>query len=293
MVKYLVIKNVAYFPTQCALNSGPVMDAVLGYLKSRGIQCQQDSWDSDAVIVWSVLWNGRLADNEQVYHHYRSHGRPVIVIDVGSLKRGTTWKLAVNNITAEGYYGHLHNLDWDRPKKLGILQKINFASDPSILICAQHNRSLQVAALLSMEDWILKQIGVIRSLSDRHIRIRPHPRSWLNLNDLGPNISVETPRPIKGTYDSYDMQFNCHALVNYNSGPSIQAALAGVRLFTDSTSLAFPMSTQWDKLECPYMVNRESWLVEICHTEYTVEELAQGIWLDRIAPALIASTVDA
>jgi hypothetical protein len=61
-----------------------------------------------------------MAANEAVYRHYRSQNKPVIIIDIGAINRGTTWKVAVNNINARGYYGHLDNLDWDRPAKLGL-----------------------------------------------------------------------------------------------------------------------------------------------------------------------------
>jgi hypothetical protein len=87
------------------------MTAVLDHLRLKGIEIQENSWDSDAAIIWSVLWHGRMAPNELVYAHYRSLGKPVIILDVGALIRGETWKLAVNNITAEGYYGHTTNLD--------------------------------------------------------------------------------------------------------------------------------------------------------------------------------------
>jgi hypothetical protein len=75
-------------------------------------------------------------------------------------------------------------------------------------------------------------------------------------------------------------------VVNFNSGPGVQAALAGVRPLVDATSLAAPVGIDFAEIERPYQKDRESWLVQICHTEYTVEELAQGIWLNRIAPAL-------
>jgi hypothetical protein len=39
-------------------------------------------------------------------------------------------------------------------------------------------------------------------------------------------------------------------------------------------------------IEQPYDVDRESWLVQICHTEYTVEELKQGLWLKRLKSQL-------
>ena len=113
-----MIKNIAYFPLQCALNSKPVMSAVLDCLQSRGIQTQENSMTADAAVIWSVLWHGRMKPNQQVYEHYRAQGKPVIIIEIGALYRGDTWKIAVNNITSQGYYEHLDNLDWDRPAKL-------------------------------------------------------------------------------------------------------------------------------------------------------------------------------
>jgi hypothetical protein len=43
-------------------------------------------------------------------------------------------------------------------------------------------------------------------------------------------------------------------------------------------------------IEQPYEKDRQLWLTQICHTEYTVEELQRGTWLKRIAPALEGST---
>ena len=75
------------------------MSAVLDYLQARGIQTQENSMESDAAVIWSVLWAGRMAPNQAVYTHYRSQNKPVIIIEIGALYRGNTWKIAVNNIT--------------------------------------------------------------------------------------------------------------------------------------------------------------------------------------------------
>jgi hypothetical protein len=91
---------------------------------------------------------------------------------------------------------------------------------------------------------------------------------------------------VPNTYDSYDMHYNCHAVVNHNSGPGIQAAIAGVRPIVDETSLAAPVAVQYADIEKPYTVNRDLWLTQICHTEYTVPEIKAGLWLTRLAPAL-------
>ena len=281
-----MIKNVAYFPLQAAGNSGPVLTAMLESLRHAGIGTEENSMTSDAVIIWSVLWAGRMIKNREIYQHYRSLSRPVIVIDIGSLRRGITWKVAIDNITAEGYYGHTQNLDWDRPTRLGVSLSTAERSGSHVIIAAQNSASLQVQDLDSMESWIAQQVALTRAHTDRAIRIRPHPRSRLAVPKLPANVTVEFPRRVPDTYDSFDMQFDCHAIVNYNSGPGIQAAVQSVRPIVDSSSLAHPVSVSIHDIERPYDINRDQWLVEICHTEYTVEEIAQGLWLKRLSDRL-------
>jgi hypothetical protein len=277
--------NVAYFPNQCAQNSGPVMTAIINSLRRAGHVCTENSWSADAAIIWSVLWSGRMAANQTVWNHYRQAGRPVIVIDIGALYRGETWKIALNTVTADGYYGHMDRLDPDRPRRLGISLAINLSQNPRIVIAAQHARSLQVANLVSTEAWITDQVHQLQQVTDRPIVIRPHPRSRLNLNRmlcLSKNVTIEHPQKLLNTYDSYNLVFDCHAIVNYNSGPGIQAALAGTRPIVDCTSLAWPVGINIKDIELPYTVDRDQWLVEICHTEYTLKEIEQGQWITRL-----------
>jgi hypothetical protein len=82
------------------------------------------------------------------------------------------------------------------------------------------------------------------------------------------------------------MHFDCHAVVNYNSGPGIQSAISGTRPVVDSTSLAYPVSVSVQDIEKPYNIDRDQWLIEICHTEYTLNEITQGLWIKRLAPVL-------
>jgi hypothetical protein len=71
-------------------------------------------------------------------------------------------------------------------------------------------------------------------------------------------------------------------MVNYNSGPGIQAALAGTRPIVDQTSLAWPVAINLNQIDQPYNIDRDQWLIEICHTEYTIKEIQQGLWLQRL-----------
>jgi hypothetical protein len=89
------------------------------------------------------------------------------------------------------------------------------------------------------------------------------------------------------------MMFNnnkCKALtpkyVNYNSGPGIQGAINGCNVLVDNSSLAYPVSIRYSQIENPPVIDREEWFVELCHTEYFVQEIEQGLWYNRIKKAL-------
>jgi hypothetical protein len=163
---------------------------------------------------------------------------------------------------------------------------MHFDSNPEILITAQHSRSQQVSKLTSVEDWISLQVQLLKQNTDRPIRIRAHPRSLLSYSKLPTGVTVERPEYVENTYDSFNLKFDCHAIVNYNSGPGIQAAIAGVRPIVDFSSLAYPVSIGYADIDQPYTIDRDLWIVQICHTEYTVDELLRGLWIKRIEPAL-------
>lgn len=280
-------RSIAYFPSQCAQNSGPVIQALLHSLHHAGMEVQANSMDCDAAIIWSVLWAGRMSGNKSVYEHYRSQNRPVIVADIGTLIRGVTWKIALDNITARGWYGHTQDLDLDRPKKLGLVSRCPTHARDGILIAAQHRHSLQTADI-DMELWITLMYNELRKHTDRPVILRPHPRSSLVLSRLPAALTHQKPLPLANTYDSFDFDTNWHAIVNYNSGPGILAAISGTRPVVHASSLAAPVAISIEHVERPYTTDRDRWLLEIAHTEYTLEEIQQGQWLKRIGPRLFA-----
>jgi hypothetical protein len=290
-----LINNIAYYPEQCAKNSTPVMDAFLNSCRTAGITPVENGFDCDAVVIWSILWNGRMVKNKRTYEQYHSLGKPVVVIDVGALEREVTWKIAVNNITSEGYYGHTKNLDWDRPSKLGVSLETNTLND-RILIAAQHNKSLQWEGMPTLEDWTLQTISKVKKYTDRSIVVRYHPRClpfvphhrfkmFAQQHNLQ-NVTQEIPRIMHGSYDMFDINYNFHTVLNYCSGPGINAVIAGANVSVDKKSLASPMSIKLTEIENPPKKDRDKWLVQISHTEYTVDEIEQGLWLTRLKNAL-------
>ncbi len=262
------------------------MTAIIGCLQSKGISVQENSLTADAAIIWSMLWSGRMQANQHVYNVYRAQQKPVIVVEVGALNRGVTWKISVNHVTAQGYYGHHDNLDLDRPKKLGINLFNKKDGNPAVLVAAQHNRSHQLSELVSQERWISESIALVRQHTDRPVHVRPHPRSTLNTKMIPNDVIFVSPIKIPNTYDSFDIQFDYHAVINYNSGPGIQAAIFGTRPIVDCSSLAYSVSVSPQDIEKSYNVPRDQWLIEIAHTEYLIEEIERGVWIPRLAPRL-------
>jgi hypothetical protein len=158
---------------------------------------------------------------------------------------------------------------------------LNLSRSPTILIAAQHRHSLQLADQ-DHENWILQQINKIRQTSDRPIVVRPHPRSLLRLATLPDLVTIEKPQKINNTYDSFNLHFDYHAVVNFCSGPGIQAAISGTRPIVGPYSLAQPVAVAVEHIDRPYTVDRDQWLIEICHTEYTLDEIQKGLWINRL-----------
>jgi hypothetical protein len=50
------------------------MTALLSSLRRAGHVLEENSMTADALLIWSVLWSGRMAANQAVYQHYRSLG---------------------------------------------------------------------------------------------------------------------------------------------------------------------------------------------------------------------------
>jgi len=262
-----------------ALNSPPVFDAVEQGLKKLGHDVVHDH--EEIAVIWSVLWAGRMRSNKAIYDRCQQAGTPVLIIEVGNLRRGETWRISLDHINNLGKFGNDIKLDSDRPEKLGVkLRSIPMTRRGEILIACQHQESLQWQGMPAMKDWVADTIEKIKQHTHRRIRVRYHPRSAFPFKQSG--IEVERPILIPGTYDSFDIFYNYHCVINHNSGPAVQAAINGVPVLCDSSSLAADLSIKWSELDSPYVPDRTEWFVRLCHTEWTVDELRQGTPISRL-----------
>ncbi len=268
-----------------ALNSQPVFDAFEVGLKHLGHNIT--AGNEDVAVIWSVLWNGRMVGNRQVYHQCLQTNKPVIVLEVGGIQRGTTWKVGLNGVNRGAF--SLEQTDPCRAEKLGLMLKPWRTAGDHILICGQHERSLQWENMSRMSQWVADTIRDIRKYSDRKIFVRPHPRCPIVMPAAAyKDIERQQPIKITGTYDDFDLKFKgVHAVVSWSSNPGIRSVINGVPAVVGPLSLAYDVAEHdLSNIENLCMPDRQSWLNEYAHTEWTVEEIRQGIPLSRLLPKI-------
>ena len=133
-----------------ALNSKPVFTAFANSLVAGGHNVVYNDNSADVNVIWSVLFNGRMARNKAVWEQEK----PTIVLEVGGIKRGTTWKVGLNGINRDAYFGPNNNDD-ARVLSLGLTLKPWRTSGEFILIAGQHDKSLQWQNMPRMSNWFL------------------------------------------------------------------------------------------------------------------------------------------
>jgi hypothetical protein len=271
-----------------AKNSEPVFDAFEHSLRQAGHTIEHDSMHSDVAVIWSVLFNGRMSSNRPIYEYYTRTGKKVIVLEVGGIKRGTTWKVGLNGINRDAFWGDTGNDD-SRARSLGLGLKPWRKDGEYILICGQHDKSLQWRNMPSMSQWIIDTIETIQKHSKRPIIFRPHPRCPLpHIEHEFKNVKRQEPKHIAGTYDDFDMAFDdIHCTVSWSSNPGIHSVINGVPAFVGPSSLAYDVAGHdLNLINYPQTPDRTQWLNDYAWTEYTVEEIAAGLPLKRLTPKL-------
>ena len=273
-----------------ALNSREVFDAFSNSLVAAGHSISWNDPISDVDVIWSVLFNGRMAQNKNIWERNLAKSKPTVVLEVGGIKRGTTWKVGLNGINRDAYFGDNNNDD-SRKHLLGLLEKPWRKDGKYILICGQHDKSLQWQDMPRMSNWFLNTYDEIRKHTDRPILFRPHPRCRLEHIERGlRHVYRQEPKQLVGTYDDYDIGFdNIWATVSHSSNPGIHSIIDGVPAFVSPSSLAYDVGNDidfWHDIEDPLMPDRTQWLNDYAWTEFTVEEISQGIPLTRLTSVL-------
>lgn len=269
-----------------ALNSKPVFEAFAKSCIDAGHTVVYNDNNADVNVIWSVLWYGRMASNQQIWQQ----DKPTIVLEVGGIQRGTTWKVGLNGINRDAYFSDMDNSP-DRAMALGLSLKPWRTQGEYILICGQHDKSHQWHGMPRMSQWVMDTIEAVQKHTDRPIYFRPHPRCRLEaIESQYKNVYRQEPRHLPGTYDDFNMSFrNAWATISYSSNPGIHSIIEGIPAFVSPHSLAYDVANDIDffhDIEDPLMPDRTQWLNDYAHTEYTIEEISQGIPLKHLTSKL-------
>ena len=283
--------KIALFPDNGSINSKPVFAALIEHLRSKGEQIYiNDDRECDVAVIWSVLWLGKMASNRPIWERFQSKNKPVVVMEVGGLKRNTTWKIGINGINRDADFAN-QQFDAKRWPLFNIEMKPWKQTGNVIIICGQHDTSQQWHKNSRMSSWIEQQIKEIRKYSQKPILVRPHPRNNFEFDEKKyTNVKIKRPQRDWSTYDDTDFKKTLKstwAVVNHSSNPAMESIINGIPVFVSESSLCYDVgNTALCDMEKPAMPNRQNWANKLAYTEWTTQEIREGLPWSRIRERL-------
>lgn len=283
--------KIEIWPEYGPLNSKPIFDAFIESLQNAGEEVFiNKSVNADVAVIWSVLWRGRMEQYKRIWDHYRSQGKPVIVIEVGGLRRNQSFKIGINGINRKADFANqeVDNKRW--PLFKHTFKPWNPTGD-IIVICGQHDASEQWKGLPRMSQWIEQQINEIRKHTTRPILVRPHPRNHIQFKEKDfKNVKVRLPKRDYKTYDDTDFKATLErtwAVVNHSSNPAMEAVINGIPVFVSEDSLCHDVGNiGFADINTPAMPNRQNWANMLSYTEWFKDEIQKGLPWSRIKKRL-------
>ena len=272
-------------------NSKPIFDAFIKSLHDAGDTVYLNkSANADVAVIWSVLWRGRMERYQRIWNEYRKNNKPVIVIEVGGLRRNQSFKIGINGINRDADFA---NQEFD-DKRWPLFDHELKPWSPTgelIVICGQHDASEQWKGLPKMQNWIAQQITEIRKYTTRPILVRPHPRNQIDFSEKDfENVKVRMPKRDYKTYDDTDFKKTLErtwAVINHSSNPAMEAVIRGVPVFVSESSLCHDVgNTSLADINTPAMPNRITWVNWLSYTEWFKDEIEQGLPWQRIKKRL-------
>lgn len=173
---------------------------------------------------------------------------------------------------------------WEKIKKsLGIHVKDYRTTGNHILLLLQRNGGWSMNGL-DVQDWANSVIAQIRKYSNRPIVIRPHPgdsQAKYYLEWKSPLCKIKLSKAVRLSENPrlVDDLKDCWAAVNYNSSPTVGAAIEGIPIFvTDPvrSQCADIANTDLSQIENPILLDRQAWLERLAMSHWNFDELKSG-----------------
>ncbi len=284
--------KIEIWPDNGPLNSKDIFKKFIHSLRQSGEQVWENKQapDADVAVIWSVLWQGRMRHNKNVWDRYRNANKPVIVIEVGGIKRNETWKIGINGVNREADFNN-EAVGGERWNKFNVDLKPWMQTGDDIIVCGQHTNSHQWRNNPPMSKWFENQITEIRKHTDKPIVIRPHPRNHVAIDTTKyKNVRIVGPKRDRNTYDDTDLADRLRsawAVVSHSSNPAMTAVFSGIPVYVSEASLSHDVGNKsFENINNPSMPDRQQWANRLSYTEWWPEEIEQGLPWKRIKKRL-------
>ena len=254
--------------------------------------------ECDVAVIfgsWKKLSNKEYKEGRAPHHTLKNNivkqhkSKPLIVFETPLLGRTITQDHSYYRVGLNHFLNNLadfnnNNSKPDRFNSFGLTIKPWRDRGEHILVLGQN---MSDASLLgnSMELWIVTTVKHLLKVTERKIIVRDHPENKNRLEDIlnvyfGGNSQVE--------YDTneyvIDSLKNAHCSVAFTSGSSIESILEGVPVIpTTQYNFVWSISShQLNDIENPKLGNREQLLYDLAYTQWSVDEIKQGLPWDHL-----------
>jgi len=275
------------WPMYGPLNSKNIFEKFIKSMQATGDDLHiNKETDGDVAVIWSVLWQGRMKNYRQIWQRYRQANKPVIVLEVGGMRRNKSFKIAINGVNRKADFAN-QDVDDRRWPLFNHAFKPWQQTGDNILILGQHDASEQWNGMPSMNVWFEQQINEIRKYTDRPIQVRPHPRNPVGFDyKKYKNVSLEQPVMDKNTVDDTnfkDTLKDAWAVVNHSSNPAMDAVINGIPVCVSADSLFYDVGNHTlTHINNPKMPDRREWANKLSYTEWFEDEIERGLPWQRI-----------
>lgn len=227
---------------------------------------------------------------QQIVDGQRSTGGKTMCIDAGCWKYADLENRFLRYSLDGPFYDSAeyanHNSDetkWNEIKNtLNLELKDWRTKGRHILVCMQRDGGFSMKNLDPM-DWLKMKINKIRTYTDRHIIIRPHPGKPQDFSKfISSTISVQDSQKISLTQAMH----KAHAAVFFNSSSSVAAVCEGVPIFVDDQScVAWNVANKDLKdIENPQQFDRTQWIQDLAAAHWSDEHGQQGLIYKKFLP---------
>ena len=169
-------------------------------------------------------------------------------------------------------------------KDIGLSLKDYRTNGNHILLCLQRNGGWSMGGY-DVVDWTAQIIKELRKYTDREIVIRAHPGDKGSKNYLSPTNLIKKIGMLKKVRlsregaDLMDDLKNCWAVVNYNSSPTVGAAIEGYPVFVtdpERSQCKDIANLDLSKIETPNLPDRQQWIERLSMFHWNFNEISNG-----------------